>query len=93
MSVVAGLVKNGVVVPEAPLPEGAEVEIRLRETAALDDGFWQGVTFDQQAAAQGITKPCSFDDLLGGWPEDEMDDHFEEAVAQWRKEDTRRGDL
>jgi len=93
MSVVAGLVKNGVVVPEAPLPEGAEVEIRLRETLAPDEGFWQGLTFDQQAVAHGITQPCSFDDLLGGWPEDEKDDHFEEAVAQWRKEDTRRGDL
>ena len=28
---VAGFVKNGVVVPNAPLPEGAQVEIRLNE--------------------------------------------------------------
>ena len=28
---VAGVVKNGVVVPNAPLPEGAQVEIRLEE--------------------------------------------------------------
>jgi hypothetical protein len=28
---VAGFVKNGVVVPNAPLPEGAQVEIRVNE--------------------------------------------------------------
>lgn len=89
MPVVAGFVKNGVVVPDAPLPEGAEVEIRLREPHAPEDGFWQGWTFDQQAAAQGLTHACSFDDLLGGWPDDEKDDRFEEAVVQWRKEDAR----
>lgn len=27
---VAGFVKNGVVVPDSPLPEGAQVEIRLK---------------------------------------------------------------
>jgi len=31
---VGGFVKNGVVVPNAPLPEGAQVEIRLNERAA-----------------------------------------------------------
>src|SRR5207245_11528439 len=31
---VAGFVKNGVVVPNAPLPEGAQVEIRLNEGPA-----------------------------------------------------------
>ena len=46
MSIIPGYVKNGVVVPAAPLPEGAQVEIRVsaapdasRETAraaALD---------------------------------------------------------
>ncbi len=28
---IAGIVKNGVIVPKAPLPEGAQVEIRLKE--------------------------------------------------------------
>jgi hypothetical protein len=31
--VVAGLVKNGVVVPNSPLPEGAQVEIRWNDGA------------------------------------------------------------
>jgi len=33
---VAGFVKNGVVVPEAPLPEGARVEIRVEAPVATD---------------------------------------------------------
>ena len=31
---VGGFVKNGVVVPNAPLPEGAQVQIRLNDRAA-----------------------------------------------------------
>ena len=31
---IAGVVKNGVIVPTAPLPEGAQVEIRLKEELA-----------------------------------------------------------
>ena len=30
-SIVSGIVKGGLVVPSSPLPEGAQVEIRLRE--------------------------------------------------------------
>ncbi len=32
-NIVAGFVKNGVVVPNAPLPEGAQVEIKLKQNA------------------------------------------------------------
>ena len=31
---ITGVVRNGVVVPKAPLPEGAQVEIRVSEAAA-----------------------------------------------------------
>ncbi len=33
-STITGVVRNGVIVPQAPLPEGAEVEIRLSEAPA-----------------------------------------------------------
>jgi hypothetical protein len=33
--IVSGLVKNGVVVPSAPLPEGAHVEIHLNDGPAV----------------------------------------------------------
>ena len=29
---------------------------------------------------------ANFDDLLGGWPEEERNDGFEEAVAKWPRE-------
>jgi hypothetical protein len=32
--IVAGFVKNGVVVPNSPLPEGAQVEIQLKSAGA-----------------------------------------------------------
>ena len=32
---ITGVVRNGVVVPKAPLPEGAQVEIRVSEAANL----------------------------------------------------------
>ncbi len=31
---ITGVVRNGVVIPKAPLPEGAQVEIRVSEAAA-----------------------------------------------------------
>lgn len=29
--------------------------------------------------------PASVEDLVGGWPEDELNDGFEEMLARWRK--------
>ena len=35
---IAGFVRNGVVVPNAPLPEGAQVEIRVNDQAGQSKG-------------------------------------------------------
>lgn len=48
---IAGVVKNGVVVPKAPLPEGAQVEIR----------------FDQTPASVPPTVPAHFRELADRW--------------------------
>lgn len=42
--------------------------------------FWERPTIDDLAARQGV-KPLRLDDMLGGWPEDELDDGFERAVV------------
>ena len=34
---IAGVVKNGVIVPTAPLPEGAQVEIRVKVESAVEE--------------------------------------------------------
>jgi hypothetical protein len=50
----------------------------------FSDPFWQSKTIQEIALAQGVQPIKNFDVLLGGWPEDELDDHFEEAVERWR---------
>jgi hypothetical protein len=36
--------------------------------------------------------PVRFDDLKGGWPEDQLNDGFEEAVNRWRRQSWRGAD-
>jgi hypothetical protein len=42
------------------------------------------VSLEELARQQGVRPVERFEDLLGGWPEDEIDDGFEEAVLRWR---------
>jgi hypothetical protein len=48
---------------------------------------------DRVAQEQGVTRIVPFDELLGGWPHQEEQDGFEEAVARWRAEEPRRGEF
>ncbi len=52
----------------------------------LSDPFWHPRTLEEIALAQGVKPIEDFDVLLGGWPEDELDDNFEETLSQWRNE-------
>jgi hypothetical protein len=49
-------------------------------------------TFAELVAAQGVQPVESFDDIRGGWPEDELNDGFETAVRQWRDDELRPRD-
>jgi len=49
--------------------------------------FWQRVPLEELARQQGVRPVERFEDLLGGWPEDQIDDGFEEALERWRQED------
>lgn len=43
-------------------------------------------TIDEVAAEQGVSlKPI--EQMLGGWPADELDDGFEETLREWRQEE------
>lgn len=53
-------------------------------------GFWHSLTFEEIAHAQGVRPVEKLEDIMGGWPEDERDDGFEEAVHTMRREDLRR---
>lgn len=54
------------------------------------DAFWRGKSFDELAREQGVRPVERYEDLAGGWPEDEVNDGFEEALLQWRKESLSR---
>ncbi|KHD05333.1 hypothetical protein PN36_30205 [Candidatus Thiomargarita nelsonii] len=56
------------------------------------ESFWQSKTFEEIALMQGVQPIKNFDALLGGWPEDEVNDNFEETVIRWRHENTLQHD-
>ena len=82
-----GHIENGVVVFSAPiaLPEGTVVRVEPVEAPVGD--FWYPLSLDELAERQGVKPIESLDELAGGWPEEELDDGFEEAVARWREEE------
>ncbi len=45
------------------------------------DPFWQSKTFEEIALMQGVQPVKNFDTLLGGWPEEDINDNFEETVS------------
>jgi hypothetical protein len=95
-----GVVQNGMIVLKngANLPDGTQVKVSVEQmptkaSLEAEGSFFRSPTMDELAAAQSVTSPCFFDELLGGWPEEEKEDKFEEAVAAWRKEEARRGEF
>lgn len=46
--------------------------------------FYGRYTIEELARMQGVRPIKDFESLLGGWPADEIDDGFEDAVAKWR---------
>lgn len=78
-----GRVENGIVVTDQPLPLPNGTTVRVEPIPPPGD-FWHSASLDELAAAQGISRVVSFDELIGGWPEDEVADDFDLALAQWR---------
>ncbi|MCA1668428.1 MAG: hypothetical protein LC793_13760 [Thermomicrobia bacterium] len=53
-------------------------------------GLWHSLTFEELARAQGVQPVRKLEDIMGGWPEDQRDDSFEDAIRAMRQEDLRR---
>lgn len=93
-----GHVKDGMIVLEGAvrLPEGTEVQIRLldlpagAESALTPHSFWESPTLQELAEAQRVTPVRQSEELVGGWPEDQIDDGFELEVRRWRDSDLER---
>jgi hypothetical protein len=79
-----GYIENGVVVfrQPVPLPNGTEVRV---EPVPAPGSFWESCSLEELALRQGVSQPGLADEMLGGWPTEELDDGFETAVASWRE--------
>ena len=80
-----GHVVNGMVVLDQPLPLPDGTAVVVEPIPSASGGFWQSYSLDDLAQQQGVAAPSSLNELLGGWPADELNDDFEEAFLRWRK--------
>lgn len=62
----------------------------LPSGAPLPGDFWQAMSFEELAAAQGVGPLTNIDALIGTWPGD-VNDGFEEAVHKLRQASVRTG--
>jgi hypothetical protein len=83
----SGRIENGMIVFNEPvsLPDGTDV--RVEPVNAPMGDFWHPLSLDELAEQQGVKPIESLDDLAGGWPESELNDGFEDAVVQWRRQE------
>lgn len=55
--------------------------------ANFKEPLWASPSLDQMIAESGTLPVGKLDQLLGGWPEDELDDGFEEVYREERMKD------
>ncbi len=66
---------------------------KLKDDSSLGAGlssnpndYWNyNPTLEELARAQGVRPAERFEDFAGGWPEDEINDGFEEALERFRQ--------
>jgi hypothetical protein len=80
-----GHMENGVVVFREPVPLANGTAVTVEPVATSIADFWESCSVDELARRQGVPVPTASDEMLGGWPEDELDDGFENVVASWRE--------
>ena len=95
-----GVIRDGMVVLDngSTIPEGTRVRIEtfgdVGNTASADvetQSFWRATDIEELARTQGVSLVRSLDAVLGGWPDDELEDGFEQAVQQWRSAELEQG--
>ncbi len=88
---IAGYVKNGVVVPNAPLPEGAKVEIRLNEAPAdVPERIKDELSAEGAPAPAARLSMLEFLDSLPQGPRayktwEEYEQHLREEKDAWER--------
>src|SRR5262249_54547911 len=85
-----GHIEKGMVVLDQPLPLPDGTPVRVEPITPTPADFWQSYSLNELAARQGVTVTKDPNELLGGWPEDELDDGFEQAVVRWREQELEK---
>lgn len=83
-----GRVERGMVVLETPLPLPDGTPVRVEPVARGE--FWRSPSLAELAQQQHVRSPASVDDLLGGWPIEDLDDDFENVFVVWRQSELER---
>lgn len=80
-----GRIERGMVVLDQPsaLPDGTRVRVEPLPLAPVD--FWETLSLEQLAMHQGVRVPSAVDSLLGGWPSEDVNDDFDDALHGWRR--------
>jgi hypothetical protein len=68
------------------MPASRQKDSHDRKIEPTLTDFWQGASLEDLARQQGVRPVERLEDLLGGWPEDEVNDGFEIVLERWRQE-------
>ena len=80
-----GSIENGVVVFGEPVPLPNGTPVRVEAVPGATAGFWECLSLEELARRQRVRQAESAEEVLGGWPADELEDGFEAAVRSWRQ--------
>ena len=58
----------------------------LKSRGESPGDFWSGYTLEELAKMQNVRPVERLEDIMGGWPVEELQDGFEEELARWRRE-------
>lgn len=48
--------------------------------------FWSGPSLEELARMQNVRPVERLEEVVGGWPTEELQDGFEEELVRWRQE-------
>lgn len=57
-----------------------------KSRGAIPGDFWSSPTLEDLAKMQNVRPVERLEDVMGGWPVEELQDGFEEELARWRRE-------
>jgi hypothetical protein len=85
-----GHIEKGMVVLNQPLPFPDGTPVRVEPVVLTSVANGESLSLVDLAKQQRIAIPRSVDELMGGWPADEVNDGFQQALEQWRRSESEQ---